>query len=254
MPTHTVRVMWSCASALRMRLPHTFGGTSARTTIGPIQAFVIGFPTNDLFEGRIAKELELLSDVGEIRIVDAVFVLRDGEGIVVVGVSDLDDEQRAELRAPAVGALVGLGVAGGEGAAAGAALAGSMDADALHRAQVIAVGLADGLPDGSSAVLVIEHLWAVPLRYAVRDAGGLVLAHRSLTLEDLVGLGVAAAAEGERIHDRHALPLPAPAKPGCHSWLLVVLARTSPPTTGRCSRSSTRPAALRQPNPQPNAT
>ena len=26
-------------------------------SIGPIQAFVIGFPDNDLFEGRIAEEL-----------------------------------------------------------------------------------------------------------------------------------------------------------------------------------------------------
>ena len=26
-------------------------------TIGPIQAFVIGFPDNDLFEGRIVDEL-----------------------------------------------------------------------------------------------------------------------------------------------------------------------------------------------------
>ncbi len=27
-------------------------------TIGPIQAFVIGFPDNDLFEGRIAGEID----------------------------------------------------------------------------------------------------------------------------------------------------------------------------------------------------
>jgi hypothetical protein len=33
-------------------------------TIGPIQAFVIGFPDSDLFEGRIAEELARLSDVG----------------------------------------------------------------------------------------------------------------------------------------------------------------------------------------------
>ena len=26
-------------------------------SIGPIQAFVIGFPDNDMFEGRIAEEL-----------------------------------------------------------------------------------------------------------------------------------------------------------------------------------------------------
>ena len=46
-------------------------------TIGPIQAFVIGFPDNDLFEGRIADELARLSDVGQIRIIDAVFVMRE---------------------------------------------------------------------------------------------------------------------------------------------------------------------------------
>jgi hypothetical protein len=41
------------------------------------------------------------------------------------------------------------------------------------------------VPDGSSAlVLAIEHLWAIPLRDAVRDAGGIVLGHRSLTPED----------------------------------------------------------------------
>jgi hypothetical protein len=48
------------------------------------------------------------------------------------------------------------------------------------------------LPDGRSAlVLAIEHLWAVPLRDAVRDAGGIVFAHRLLTPEDLIALGMA---------------------------------------------------------------
>jgi hypothetical protein len=159
-------------------------------TIGPIQAFVIGFPDNDLFEGRIAEELARLSDVGQIRIIDAVFVIRDDEGPAVLSVSDLDDEQRAELRS-AVGALVGLGVAGAEGAMAGASLGDAIDADAPHAAEVIAAALLDELPDGSSAlVLAIEHLWAVPLRDAVRDAGGLVLGHRSLSAEDLVAFGM----------------------------------------------------------------
>ena len=159
-------------------------------TIGPIQAFVIGFPDNDMFEGRIAEELARLSDNGEIRIIDAVFLMREGDDVAVLAVSDLDDDQRAELRA-AVGALVGLGVAGADGAAAGAELGASVDADAPRAAEVIAAGLVDELPDGASAlVLAIEHLWAVPLRDAVRDAGGLVLAQRSLTMEDLVVLGM----------------------------------------------------------------
>ena len=166
-------------------------------SIGPIQAFVIGFPDTDLFEGRIAEELARLSDVGQIRIVDAVFVLRDGDDVDAVSVSDLDDEQRAELRT-VVGALVGLGVAGVEGAEAGAELGASIDPDAPTVAAVVAARLVEELPDGSSAlVLVIEHLWAIPLRDAVREAGGVVIGHRSLSVEDLIALGVAIGDEAE---------------------------------------------------------
>jgi hypothetical protein len=158
--------------------------------IGPIQAFVIGFPDNDLLEGRIAEELARLSEIGQIRIIDAVFVMRDGDDLAVLSVSDLDDEQRAELRT-VVGALVGLGVAGGEGALAGAELGASADPDAPGAAEVLAMGLLDDLPDGSSAlVLAIEHMWLIPLRDAVRDAGGIVLGHRSLTAEDMIAFGM----------------------------------------------------------------
>jgi hypothetical protein len=160
-------------------------------SIGPIQAFVIGFPDNGMFEGRIADELGLLSDVGQIRIIDAVFVMREGDDVSVLSVSDLDDDQRAELRS-AVGALVGLGVGGVDGAVAGAALGASIDVDAPTAAEVLAAGLLDELPDGSSAlVLAIEHMWAIPLRDAVRDAGGVVIGARSLTAEDLIAFGMA---------------------------------------------------------------
>jgi hypothetical protein len=164
-------------------------------SIGPIQAFVIGFSDSDLFEGRIAEELARLSDVGQIRIIDAVFVMRDADEVAVISVSDLDDEQRSELRA-AVAALVGLGLAGGEGAVAGAALGALADPDAPSAAESIAASLVDDLPEGASAlVLAIEHLWAIPLRDAVRGAGGVVIAHRSLTAEDLVALGLSLGAE-----------------------------------------------------------
>ena len=173
-------------------------------TIGPIQAFVIGFPDNDLFEGRIVDELARLSDVGQIRVVDAVFVMREGDDVALLSVSDLDDDQRAELRA-AVGALVGLGVAGVDGAVAGA----EMGADGRRQrtdasAEAVAAALVDDLPDGSSAlVLAIEHLWAIPLRDAVRDAGGIVLGHRSLTPEELIALRNGSSAT-------RSMPKPAP--------------------------------------------
>jgi hypothetical protein len=164
-------------------------------SIGPIQAFVIGFPDPELFEGRIAEELARLSDVGQIRIIDAVFVMRDGDDVAVLHVSDLDDEQRAELRA-AVGALVGLGVGGEEGAVAGALLGASVEADAPTAAEAVAANVLAELPEGSAAlVLAIEHLWAIPLRDAVRGAGGVVLGHRSLTVEDLIAFGMDAGEE-----------------------------------------------------------
>jgi hypothetical protein len=63
---------------------------------------------------------------------------------------------------------------------------------------VVAAELLADLPDGSSAlVLAIEHLWAIPLRDAVRDAGGLVIGHRSVSLEDLVALGIVLGDDAE---------------------------------------------------------
>ena len=53
-------------------------------------------------------------------------------------------------------------------------------------------------------MLAIEHLWAVPLRDAVRDAGGLVLGHQTLTPEDLVALGIVAGAVAELELDAEA--------------------------------------------------
>ena len=95
-------------------------------------------------------------------------------------------------------ALVGPGVAGGDGAVVGAALGASIDADAPSVAEAVAAELLEELPDGSSAlVLAIEHLWAMPLRDAVRDAGGVVLGHRSLTPEDLIALGIEIAIDAE---------------------------------------------------------
>jgi hypothetical protein len=116
----------------------------------------------------------------------------------VLSVSDLDDDQRADLRA-VVGALIGLGVAGADGAEAGAEVGASADLDASTAAEVVAAALLEELPEGSSAlVLAIEHLWAIPLRDAVRDAGGLVIGSRSMTPEDLIAFGMDVGDEVER--------------------------------------------------------
>ena len=160
---------------------------------GPLQILAFAFPDTDKFEGRIADELVKLSDAGIIRIVDAlgVFIGADDE-VDVLRVSDLDESQREELGAE-IGALIGLGAAGLEGFVEGA-LAGEEIAAEGGFGLVESIGLdfIKNLPtDSAGLLLIIEHAWAVPLREAVIDADGMMLANQWLGAQELITLGVA---------------------------------------------------------------
>jgi hypothetical protein len=168
---------------------------------GPIQILALGFPSTERLEGRIAEELARASDAGIIRIVDALAVIAEDDEVAVLRVSDLDEEQREELAAK-MGALVGLGAAGIDGFLAGAELGAEVaEEGGLGLVEEIADELVDNLPDGSAGVLlIIEHHWAVPLRDAIADAGGILMANRWIGAQDLVMLGAAlreAAEEGD---------------------------------------------------------
>ena len=159
---------------------------------GPLQIFTFGFADTSGFEGRIAEELIKLSDAGTITIVDALAVVADGDEVEILRVSDLDDEQRTELGME-MGALMGLGMAGLEGMIEGAE-AGAEIAEEGGLGVVEAIGeeFIEELPDGSAALLlIIEHKWAVPLREAVADAGGMLLGNQWIGAQDLVELGMA---------------------------------------------------------------
>ena len=159
---------------------------------GPLQVFTFGFDDTSGFEGRIAEELIKLSDAGTITIVDALAVVADGDEVEILRVSDLDDEQRTELGME-MGALMGLGMAGLEGMIEGAA-AGAEIAEEGGLGVVEAIGeeFIEELPDGSAALLlIIEHKWAVPLREAVADAGGMLLGNQWIGAQELVELGMA---------------------------------------------------------------
>ena len=165
---------------------------------GPLQIFTFAFPDTGGFEGRIAAELIKLSDAGVIRIVDALAVVADGDEVDILRVSDLDHEQREELGAE-IGALIGLGAAGLDGFLAGAE-AGAEIADEGGFGVVEAIGedFIENLPDGAAAILlIIEHAWAVPLREAVVDAGGILLGNQWIGAQDLVALGAALGAAAE---------------------------------------------------------
>jgi hypothetical protein len=165
---------------------------------GPLQILAIGFPDTDRLEGRVAEELIALSDAGTIRIVDALAVLKEDDEVDILRVSDLDEEQREELGAE-VGALIGLGMAGVDGFLAGAEVGVEVvEEGGLGLVEAVAAELAAKLPDDSAGLLlIIEHAWAVPLRDAVVDAGGVLLANRWIGAQQLVGLGAALRAEAE---------------------------------------------------------
>jgi uncharacterized membrane protein len=165
--------------------------------IGPVQLVVIGFD-NDEFHGEILAELERLRANDAVRVIDGLAVHKDADGdIEVAHLSNLTRDEAIELGSK-IGALVGLGIEGEEGAEAGA-LAG---AEAAADGKVELLDEADHwdvieqIPNGTSAALVLlEHHWAVPLRNAIIRAGGHRIDDGFIHPEDLVAIGLLAEHE-----------------------------------------------------------
>src|SRR5438552_17341441 len=83
--------------------------------IGPVQLIVLGFSHPD-FHGEVIAELERLRESDTVRVIDALAVYKDAKGdIEVEHLSNLTQEEAVELGSK-VGALVGLGIEGEEGA------------------------------------------------------------------------------------------------------------------------------------------
>jgi len=161
--------------------------------IGPVQMLIVGFD-EPRFKGEVLEELKRRKDQDIIRLIDLAVVRKDDEGnIETLHTSDLSEDEAMEFGAY-VGALIGLGAAGEEGAEAGA-VAG---AEALADQQVFDDDqvwyIADAIPNGSAAgIALIEHRWAIPLRDAIVRAGGLPLADEWIHATDLVAIGLVGA-------------------------------------------------------------
>ena len=159
------------------------------TTVGPIEIFVIAFKDPE-FDGEIRAELERLRDGEIIRVVDLLAVRRTADGVIeAVQSSDLDADEALAFGA-AVGALIGLGAGGEEGAALGAVWGLRELADGHVFDDEDKWRIADSIQPGEGAlVALIEHRWAIPVRDAVRRAGGYAVAGRWIAEQDLVRLG-----------------------------------------------------------------
>jgi uncharacterized membrane protein len=160
---------------------------------GPIQILTVAFDGNH-FKGEILPELERLKLLGLIRVIDLLFIRKDSMGAAAtLTATDLDWEEAADFGAM-VGGLIGWGVAGAEGAEIGW-LAGAADsADGHTLGENDRFDLLQTIPNNSSAgIVLIEHVWAKPLRAAITRADGVEVANSWLLPDDLVKLGMSVA-------------------------------------------------------------
>jgi len=169
--------------------------------IGPVQLLVLGF-VDPHFKGEVIAELERLRKSDTVRVIDALAVYKDGEGeLEVEHLSNLTQAEAVELGSK-VGALVGLGIEGEEGAAAGAAAGADAAKDGMDifaDAEEWDV-IGDIPPNSAAALILLEHHWAVPLRDAIARAGGFRVADAFISPLDLVAIGLMEAEEAEKLH------------------------------------------------------
>lgn len=173
-------------------------------TIGPVQLIVLGF-NHPNFHGEIINELERLREADTIRVIDSLAVYKTADGdIEVEHLSNLSEQEAIELGTK-IGALIGLGIEGEEGAEAGA-IAGAEEVEAEGGVHVFTEqegwDVLEDIPNDSAAALIlIEHHWAVPLRDAIMRAGGFRISDGFISPLDLVEIGLVSAEEAQELHD-----------------------------------------------------
>jgi uncharacterized membrane protein len=169
-----------------------------------VQLIVLGFNHPD-FHGEIIAELERLRESDTVRVIDSLVVYKDADGeLEVEHLSNLSVQEAIEVGSK-IGALIGLGIDGEEGAEAGAA-AGAEEVAADGGVHVFSEAegwdVLEDIPNDTAAALVLlEHHWAVPLRDAVVRAGGFRLSDGFISPLDLVQIGLVSADEAKELHD-----------------------------------------------------
>jgi len=166
--------------------------------VGPVQLLVIGFK-EPKFEGEILDELERLRQSDTVRVIDSMVVYKDADDdLAVAHLSNLTEDESVEFGAT-IGALIGLGFDGEEGMAAGAELGAAVGAEGIDLLEESAEwDVLSDIPAGTAAALILlEHLWAVPLRDAIARAGGFRISDGFIHPEDLIATGMLSREELE---------------------------------------------------------
>ena len=130
---------------------------------GPIDIVVIAYPAGSPMTGEAAPLLVDLVDRGIIRVLDAMFVIKNEDGSYSgFEARDLDDKNVGDFRIF-------------DGASSG--MLGDEDA----------AKVADEIEPGSAAVLIVyENRWAAPFVAAVRRNGGVPVAFERIPAQDVI--------------------------------------------------------------------
>jgi uncharacterized membrane protein len=151
-------------------------------SLGPVQLLVVGFDRPD-FSGEVLAELERLRESDVVRVIDLLVVHKGADGVVQrLHHSDFAAGE-AEGVGAVVGALIGLGAAGTEGAEGGQLRA---DEEFWSLDEAIA-------NDSAAAIALVEHRWAIGVSDAIRAAGGVAVADTWIHPADLVAAGLIGA-------------------------------------------------------------
>jgi hypothetical protein len=135
----------------------------ATDELGPIDIAVIAYPAGSPMTGEAAPLLVDLVERGIIRVLDAMFVIKNEDGTFSgFEARNLDDKGVGDF-------------AVFEGASSG--LLGKEDVETA----------ADGIEPGSAAVMLLyENRWAAPFIAAVRRNGGVPVAFERIPAQDVV--------------------------------------------------------------------
>jgi len=120
-------------------------------TLGPLEYVMVAFEGNR-FSGQILTALRAAHEKGIITVIDLFVMKKDVQGnVTALELSELSDEETAEL-GPLAGNLMSL----------------LSPADMQQAAASI--------PNNSSAsMLLFEHTWAIGLKEAIKNAGGITV-------------------------------------------------------------------------------
>jgi len=131
--------------------------------LGPIDIVVIGYPPGAPMTGEAVPILLDLVDRGIVRVLDALFVIKEEDGTFSgVDLANLDAESAGDL---AVFAGASTGLIGDED---------------------IALVAAELEPGSAAVTIVYENRWAAPFAAAVRRNGGRLIASERVSTQDLI--------------------------------------------------------------------